>query len=39
MKVVAVRLTADELAALDAVAGRDNVSRSEPIRRPRSLAA
>lgn len=33
MQVVAVRLTADELAALDAVAGRDNVSRSEAIRR------
>ncbi len=33
MQVVAVRLTADELAALDAVAVRDNVSRSEAIRR------
>lgn len=33
MQVVAVRLTADELAALDAVAGRDKVSRSEAIRR------
>lgn len=32
-QVVAVRLTADELAALDAVAVRDNVSRSEAIRR------
>lgn len=33
MQVVAVRLTADELAALDAAAARDNVSRSEAIRR------
>ncbi len=33
MQVVAVRLTADELAALDAAATRDNVSRSEAIRR------
>ena len=33
MQVVAVRLTVDELAALDAVAGRENVSRSEAIRR------
>lgn len=33
MQVVAVRLTADELAALDAVADRENVSRSEAIRR------
>lgn len=33
MQVVAVRLTVDELAALDAVACRDNVSRSEAIRR------
>ena len=32
MQVVAVRLTVDELAALDAVAGRENVSRSEAIR-------
>lgn len=37
MQVVAVRLTADELAALDAVAERDHVSRSEAIRR--ALAA
>lgn len=33
MQVVAVRLTADELAALDIVAQRDEVSRSEAIRR------
>ncbi len=33
MPVVAVRLTADEIAALDAVAERDQVSRSEAIRR------
>lgn len=33
MQVVAVRLTVDELAALDALAGRDNVTRSEAIRR------
>lgn len=33
MQVVAVRLTVDEMAALDAVAARDNVSRSEAIRR------
>lgn len=33
MQVVAVRLTVDELAALDAVADRENVSRSESIRR------
>lgn len=33
MQVVAVRLTVEELAALDAVAGRANVSRSEAIRR------
>lgn len=32
-QVVAVRLTVEELAAVDAVAGRDNVSRSEAIRR------
>lgn len=37
MQVVAVRLTADEIAALDAVAERDHVSRSEAIRR--ALAA
>ncbi|MDO5698364.1 MAG: ribbon-helix-helix protein, CopG family [Dermatophilus congolensis] len=37
MQVVAVRLTADEIAALDAVAARDQVSRSEAIRR--ALAA
>jgi hypothetical protein len=33
MQVVAVRLTADELAAVDAVAERENISRSEAIRR------
>ena len=33
MQVVAVRLTADEMQALDAVAARDQVSRSEAIRR------
>ncbi|WP_040158030.1 ribbon-helix-helix protein, CopG family [Mobilicoccus massiliensis] len=32
-QVVAVRLTADELAAIDAVAEREQVSRSEAIRR------
>lgn len=37
MQVVAVRLTADEIASLDAVAERDHVSRSEAIRR--ALAA
>lgn len=33
MHVVAVRLTVDELALLDAVAERDHISRSEAIRR------
>jgi hypothetical protein len=33
MQVVAVRLTAEEIAALDAVAGREHLSRSEAIRR------
>ncbi|MBK8734056.1 MAG: ribbon-helix-helix protein, CopG family [Actinomycetales bacterium] len=33
MQVVAVRLTVDELAALDVVADREKVSRSEAIRR------
>ncbi len=33
MQVVAVRLTVEELAALDAVAVRESVSRSEAIRR------
>jgi Ribbon-helix-helix protein, copG family len=33
MQVVAVRLTADELVALDEVAERDHISRSEAIRR------
>lgn len=33
MQVVAVRLSAEEVEALDAVAERDQVSRSEAIRR------
>lgn len=33
MQVVAVRLTSEEIAALDAAAERDQVSRSEAIRR------
>ena len=33
MQVVAVRLTAEELAAVDAVAEREKISRSEAIRR------
>ena len=33
MQVVAVRLTADELAALDDMAEREHISRSEAIRR------
>lgn len=33
MQVVAVRLTAEEIAALDEVAGREHLSRSEAIRR------
>lgn len=33
MQVVAVRLSAEEVEALDAVAARDQVSRSEAIRR------
>lgn len=33
MQVVAVRLTTDEIATLDAVAEREHVSRSEAIRR------
>lgn len=33
MQVVAVRLTADELAALDDVAEREHISRPEAIRR------
>ena len=32
MQVVAVRLTADELAALDAAAAKSHMSRSEAIR-------
>ncbi|MDO3397677.1 ribbon-helix-helix protein, CopG family [Nocardioides sp. SOB44] len=33
MQVVAVRLTADELAAVDAIAEREHITRSEAIRR------
>ena len=33
MQVVAVRLTAEELAAVDAIAEREKISRSEAIRR------
>lgn len=33
MQVVAVRLTAEEIEALDAVAERDHLTRSEAIRR------
>ena len=33
MQVIAVRLTAEEIAALDAKAEKDDVSRSEAIRR------
>ena len=33
MQVVAVRLTAEEIEALDAVAKRDHLTRSEAIRR------
>lgn len=33
MQVIAVRLTAEEIAALDAVAEREHLSRSEAIRR------
>lgn len=33
MQVVAVRLTTEELAAVDAVAKREHISRSEAIRR------
>ena len=33
MQVVAVRLTVEEIAALDEVAGREHLSRSEVIRR------
>ncbi|MHA6510470.1 ribbon-helix-helix domain-containing protein [Tessaracoccus sp. Y1736] len=33
MQVIAVRLTAEEITALDALAERDHVSRSEAIRR------
>lgn len=33
MQVIAVRLTREELAGLDAAAERDHVSRSEAIRR------
>ena len=33
MQVVAVRLTTDEINALDAIASQENLSRSEAIRR------
>ena len=33
MQVVAIRLTTDELNALDAIASQENLSRSEAIRR------
>ncbi|WP_026926600.1 ribbon-helix-helix domain-containing protein [Granulicoccus phenolivorans] len=33
MQVIAVRLTAEEIAALDALAEREHLSRSEAIRR------
>lgn len=33
MQVIAVRLTAEEIAAVDAVAARENLTRSEAIRR------
>jgi predicted transcriptional regulator len=33
MQVVAVRLTSEELATVDAIAERDHISRSEAIRR------
>lgn len=33
MQVVAVRLTAEEIAALDALAEREHLTRSEAIRR------
>lgn len=33
MQVVAVRLTVEEIAALDSVAQREHISRSEAIRR------
>lgn len=33
MQVIAVRLTAEEIAALDAYASREHVSRSQAIRR------
>jgi hypothetical protein len=33
IRVVAVRLTAEELAGVDAVAERENISRSEAIRK------
>ena len=39
MQVVAVRLTADEIAAVDAVAEREHLSRSEAIRRALALFA
>ena len=39
MQVVAVRLTAEEIAALDEVAVREHVSRSEAIRRALAVFA
>ena len=39
MQVVAVRLTTDELNALDAIASQENLSRSEAIRRALALFA
>ena len=39
MQVVAVRLTAEELAAVDAIAKREHISRSEAIRRALASSA
>ena len=39
MQVVAVRLTVEEIAALDEVAGREHLSRSEAIRRALAVFA
>jgi len=39
MQVVAVRLTAEEIAALDELAEREHLSRSEAIRRALADAA
>lgn len=38
-QVIAVRLTVEEIANLDAIAGRDHLSRSEAIRRALALFA